>query len=197
MDINRIALVLANGDTEQAEIKAYYIKGMIHVGSTISIILAAGYLLNVIQYALIILFTLRLIRTKTGGCHSESITLCKVITFSIVLGLALLAPVVKPSYLVFLIWSLVILVFGLYMIHKVAPLDSPKRPIVSQDFRRELKFKSYIFFVLLMAVIYIFSYYGYLVEATSILLALSIHFFLMTKLGYWLMAKVDSFFIGR
>lgn len=197
MDINKIALVLANGDENLAEIKAYYLKGMLHNLTILTSTLIASYLLDVFQYALLIILTLILIRTKTGGCHSESMTLCKIITFAGVLGMALMASVIQISSTVLVIWSFSILLFGLYMIYRFAPLDSPKRPIISTEFRRQLKVKSYIFFIIWMTIIYIFSYYGYSKGAVSVLLSLSFHFFLMTKLGYQSIAKVDSIFIER
>lgn len=195
MNINKIALILANGDEDLAEIKAYYLTGMLHNGSTLIAVLVASYFLDVFQYALAIMVTLMLIRTKTGGCHSKSLTLCKVVTIIGVLGLALVVPVIKISFTMLIAWYSVLLVVGIYMIHKFAPLDSPQRPIISLEFRKQLKVKSYIFFGLAMTIIYIFSYYGYSKGAVSVLLALSLQFFLMTKLGYRLIAKVDSIFM--
>lgn len=197
MNINEIASILANGDEGLAEIKAYYLRGMLHNGSVIASILIASYLLDVFHYTLIIILTLRLLRTKTGGCHSQSLTLCKVISFIGVLGLAFIASVIQISSTALVIWSLFILVFGLYMIYKFAPLDSPQRPIISHEFRKQLKIKSYIFLIISMTIIYIFSYNGYSRGAISVLLALSLQFFLMSTLGYRSIAKVDSFFLGR
>lgn len=194
LNIDKIALVLANGDTAQAEITSYYIKAMIHTGCTVAAILAASYFLNVLRYAVIILLALRLLRTKTGGCHSRSVTLCKVSSFLIVLGLALLVPIIQISEICLIVWSVFVLIFGLYIIHKVVPLDSPQRPIVSLEFRKQLKIKAYIFFLLLVASIYIFSLYHYLAEGVAILLALSLQLLLMTKLGYWIIAKLDNVF---
>lgn len=197
MNINKLALVLANGDEEIAEIKAYYIRSMVHTGTTLTAILLASYVFDVLQYSMIIILTLRLVRTKTGGCHSRSITLCKIYSFVMVLGLGLLVPIIKITQMNLIIWSSLVLIFGLYMIHKVVPLDSPQRPIISQEFRRELKTKAYIFFLLLMASIYIFSVYHYLEEGVAILLALSLQLFLMTKIGYWVIAKFDYVFNVR
>ncbi len=197
MDIDEFALILANGDTGQAEIKSYYIKSMLHTASTFTAIATASYFLDVLQYALVIILTLRLFRTKTGGCHSKSITLCKVMSFLILVGLSLLVPVIKISNAAITIWTGCIALFGLYMIYKVVPIDTPQRPIISMEFRRKLKIEAYIFFLILIASVYLFCIYDYLRWGYAVLLALSLQLFLMTKLGFWVVNRVDNIFSVR
>ncbi|WP_010234103.1 accessory gene regulator ArgB-like protein [Clostridium arbusti] len=156
---------------------------------------------GVLLEALVFYFTTCTLRKYSGGVHSDSPTRCIAIgTLS-----AIICPIFINEVYIYSRFSLVIfitltsLLFCYYTIFKLAPVDSPAKPILSMEFRKELKWKSVltmsIMSIMSIVLIALYINYKYLILlklSQCICLALLWQCFTLTTAGHIIMSKVDS-----
>lgn len=192
MLIEKIALWLTQGNEEQAEIYRYVLKSKLHTWGTLGITFFISYLLGILPYALIVTYSVMLLRINSGGCHSKTLTRCSITSFFVINVLALMVSLLIMSSKYLLIYYLILTIIAVYHITKYAPMDSPQRPIVNKDFRNQLKDRSYIALIILINCFFFLNILGYQNLSIAVLLGLSWQVFTMSKLGYWTITKVDN-----
>lgn len=185
----------ANLPEEKEEIIAYSIEVFSLNLLNISLTVIIGYLLGVLQGALICLIVLSAVRLFAGGAHSASPWICTSITALLFPLMAFIASKLSVilstlSIDIILIGSLVITYTALFTL---APVDNEAAPIISPDRRRKLKNTSIKIFTLfvVLAVIARFSQYN----ASEALLCLSITSlwisFILTPIGHNFFNGID------
>jgi len=127
------------GQDKQTEL-AYAIEVLfLNILNTI-LVLTLGWVMGVFWGTLTCLLTMAAFRYNAGGGHSESPWKCAMVTMIVFPSLALASrylnnwPVVYQDLL-----SLASVLVGLSFIHKFAPVENPKSPIVSPRRRKRLK----------------------------------------------------------
>lgn len=204
---NSIALKVSTElklDNDNKEIIAYGMFALINIVLSIVLIIIFGLIFHVTIEALIVCFVGSTLRKYSGGAHASSPSNCAMIGTIICIGQALLflfliGPVIAPGVVLLLgIW---IFPLAYYLIYKLAPVDSPAKPIKSKEKRIRMKKSSiivlsaYIIIVMANAAIYISSKNkSFLVYSLCIFGGVAWQAFTLTHLGHSTMNKIDAFF---
>jgi accessory gene regulator B len=156
---------------------------------------------GVLLEALVFYFTTCTLRKYSGGVHSDSPTRCIIIgTFiSIIWPMFINEVYIYLQLNLIIVFTLMSLIFCYYTIFKLSPVDSPAKPILSIEFRKQLKGKSILIMlimsIMLIMLIILYINYKYLILlklSQCICLALLWQCFTLTTAGHIIMGKVDS-----
>ncbi|GAA0182396.1 accessory gene regulator B family protein [Clostridium sediminicola] len=107
----------------------------------IFIVLVIGTIFGVLIEALFIFFTSSLLRKYSGGVHASSPNGCAIIGAIVTVILALIIKVLfrMISIEVAVILGIISFIISYYVIYKLAPVDSPEKPIVKFERKQYLK----------------------------------------------------------
>lgn len=136
-----------NYDKEQEDVLVYGMIALTQIVVTIVLVVIIGLVFHVLTEALIITFSVSLLRKYSGGVHARSIELCTAISviYCIVFALIskhLIAPYISNTFL--LIISMIVFIASYLIIYKLAPVDTPNKPIVSEKKKQRMRKGSFI-----------------------------------------------------
>jgi accessory gene regulator B len=192
-----------NLDNDNKEVIAYGMFALMHMALSVILVVIFGFILHVATEALIISFTVSILRKYSGGAHASSPGVCTFSGTVICIGQALLISVfigqlVSPGIL--LILSVLTFSWSYYLIHKLAPVDSPAKPIKKQEKRQRMKKGSiFVLSIYLIIVVFNFVMYVYFKEIKFAVYSLCIcggtawQAFTLTKSGHFAINKIDTF----
>lgn len=197
---NKISTEL-NYDSEKSAVISYGIFAVLQILASLALVTLFGLLFGIVLEALIVSFSISILRQYSGGVHATRPSICLIIGTIATIVLAALS-----HYLTFVIGSTIIILANLvsialtyYFVIKYAPVDSPEKPIKSSEKRKRMKKISlivlsvYLFIVILLVMLAIVHskpiYLGY---SLCISLATLWQCFNLTKKGHRLLRKVDS-----
>lgn len=196
---NSISVTLDYDEEKQAVI-TYGLFAIIQVFVTFILVLSVGLLFRVPVEALIICFSASILRKYSGGAHlnsAESCTVFSVITCSV---FALLSRYVLLNYYnPLLSYGAIIIIYSIafYIIYKFAPVDSPQKPIRTEQKKERMKYGSYItlsvFLIISLLLLYSNSKdinlksYG-----ISLLFGVSWQVFTLTDAGALFLVKINN-----
>lgn len=167
----------------------------------ISFVIIFGFIFGVILEALAFYFTVSILRKYSGGVHATSPTRCIIIgTFIAVVVPILINEVDKNLQLnLFIFMGIIILIFCYYTIFKLAPVDSPAKPIVNIEMRKQLKNQSmltmFIMSILLVLLIMLYINYRYVILlrlSQCICIGVLWQCFTLTETGHIIIGKIDN-----
>lgn len=203
---DKLAYSIASGlklDKNQQEIVAYGAFNLLQVLWALLWTVIFGLAFNVLTGAMIVTFTIALLRKYSGGAHLSSPNRCAVIGGIISSVLALAAVKVFSLINIKLIISLemVCLVIGYHNISKLAPVDSPAKPITKVEKRKLLRRQSILVFnimsiIILMLTFLYFRYNNDLLLQWSRLVFVGIMWqvLTLTSIGHQFLNKIDETF---
>lgn len=118
------------------------------------IILLLAWYFNILGLTLITFVAMSIYRTQAGGFHLDGHMSCFIFSFLVFCGTSFVAKAIVTTNM-YLLYTLYGLIFALDMIviHKYAPADTDKIPIISMERRKKQKIKSYI----AVMIIYIYA----------------------------------------
>ncbi|WP_300382278.1 accessory gene regulator ArgB-like protein [Clostridium sp.] len=191
-----------NLDEDKYEVISYGLYAFIHMTLSIVFVILFGAIFGVVIESLLISLTAAILRKYSGGAHASKELSCTIIgvIVSIIPAIALenssinIKNTMLISFLVFVVAS--------YLIYKLAPVDSPNKPIKSEKKIRRLKKGSLITLGIYMILVIINILLSIKLQSTKLLIySLCISFgvlwqsFTLTKLGHIVLNGMDSFFI--
>jgi accessory gene regulator B len=190
-------------DKDNKEVIAYGLFAIMDIALSIFLVGIFGLIFHAAAEALIISFAGSILRKYSGGAHAGSPGRCIAIGTIICVGGALLflhliGPVITPGLLVLL--GIIVFAWSYYLIFKLAPVDSPAKPIRTREKKIRMKkgsvfvLSTYLIIVGITAAIYI--YYGnkvFLIYSLCIYGGTAWQIFTLTKLGHSAINKMDSF----
>lgn len=190
-------------DSDSRDIIAYGMFTLIHIALSIILVIIFGIIFRVTIEALIICFSGSILRKYSGGVHASSPGRCAAIGTFICIGQALLfsfliGPVITQSLLIIL--GIGIFALSYYLIYKLAPVDSPAKPIRTKEKKIRMKkraiflLSTYIIIVVINTAIYIF--FGdkrFLIYSLCIYGGVAWQIFTLTRVAYIIMDKMDAF----
>ena len=192
-----------NLDNDNKEVIAYGLFALMNMALSIILIIIFGMIFHVTMEALIVCFTGSILRKYSGGAHATSPGRCTAIGTIICIGQAILflfliGPVITPGLLLFL--GIVIFTLAYYFIYKLAPVDSPSKPIRTKEKKIRMK-KGSIFLLNVYVVIVginIFMYIflrdeRFMVYSLCIYGGVAWQIFTLTTLGHSTANKIDTF----
>jgi accessory gene regulator B len=180
----------------EEEVALYGLQIIIYTLTGFLTICLGGWLLGCFWTTLAVCLTAAGLRLFTGGAHSNSPLTCTLLGMVMVPLLGKIAAITAPLFTLLSLFLIVApgLILSLIIIWRLAPVDSPAKPITSLEQRKKLRFFS-ISAVFLLAMGQAFLLIKG--QALAIVLALSLGLwwqaFTLTKAGHWFATFTDNF----
>lgn len=199
---SKIALKLKM-DKDHEEIMAYGAFNLIQILWSIFLVIVFGIVFGVLEDALIIIFTISLLRKYSGGAHASSPNRCAIIGAIVSVGLALIVQRLFSQFsnITVIILGIVSLLFSYYTVYRLAPVDSLAKPIRKLEKKQYLKKCSIIILNLLLGLIMILVYLhvkygkGILLNVIEcIYLGVLWQAFTLTTMGHKILNKLNQVF---
>lgn len=181
-------------DKNQEAILRFAIEVVISFVISLGLALLVALLLGVFPNVLIIMLTTSILRSFSGGSHSETMFGCAIYGAIIMNVFGLLTKYTQPSRGFLSIFILLILIFSTWSIYKYAPADTPEKPITTKVKRHKLRKLS--FATLFIWCILCLLWYTGLMKNLTIVYASSLgvlwQSFSLTHWGYALLYHMDK-----
>lgn len=167
------------------------------------LVMVIGAIFGVFLESLVVFFTSSLLRKYSGGVHASSPNGCAIIGAIISVSLALIIKVIFKTINIELVVIIGIICFALsyYVVYKLAPVDSPEKPIVKFEKKQYLKkcsigvlnfllvvTSSMLLFYTTYKIIFLFNFIG------CICIGVLWQVFTLTSKGHAIIFKLDSVF---
>jgi accessory gene regulator B len=179
----------------------YLIKTYGHILISLFVILLISFMLNVATWTGIIIITSMILRAFSGGAHSKSKITCTLISLVYPIGCGLLINNFIPfSSGIVITISLIMFILGLFVLITYAPADTPQKPIISLEFKRQLKKKSIVFLTVMelaLIILYGIKFEYFYQVGLSILCGLTWQLFTITPVGYYSLRLLDKMFYHK
>ncbi|AWK52349.1 accessory regulator AgrB [Clostridium beijerinckii] len=186
-----------NFDNDKKSVINYGIFAFIQMGICIALVIIVGFIFNVTIEALIVSFTISILRKNSGGVHSHSPERCAVIGTVASVGMALISKYINVGFSFVIFVGGIIFIWSYYIVYKLAPVDSIAKPIKSIEKRRRLKKSSFmILSVYLIIVVFnivcylLMKNFNLLIYSLCIYMGLLWQVFSLTKSGHLILGKL-------
>ncbi|HBJ1648031.1 accessory regulator AgrB [Clostridium botulinum] len=187
-----------NFDDDKKSVINYGIFAFVQMVICIALVIIFGVIFNVTIEALIISFTVSILRKSSGGVHASSPERCAVIGTVTSVGMALMAKNINYSFGFVILFGIIVFVWSYYILYKLAPVDSIVKPIKNIKKRRRLR-KSSIITLSVYLIIVIINILSYLSINNFVLLTYSLciymgllwQVFSLTKSGHLILGKLN------
>jgi len=144
-----------NLDNDNKEVISYGIFAIIQMLYNILLVILFGVIFNVVIESLIVSFTISILRKSSGGAHSSSPTKCLIAGTFLAISIGLISKI-DIGFNINILIGIITFVWSYYIIYKLAPVDSPAKPIRTEKKKKRLK-KSSIITLSIYLIIVIFS----------------------------------------
>jgi accessory gene regulator B len=186
-------------DDEKERVIAYGLTAMIQISVTVILVFAIGLIFSVPVEALIICFSVSLLRKYSGGAHVGTIEECTTISVIYCVAFALISRrLLLPVLNTYSMLSIIIVVYVLSFIaiFKLAPVDSPNKPIKTEKKKRRMRRGSFItltvYFVFsILFLLLSFKYHITNSFGLSLIFGITWQIFTLTKFGTYFLKKID------
>ena len=191
-----------NLDEDKRSIIEYGIFAFFQMGVSILLVAIVGLIFNVIIEALIISFTGAILRKFSGGAHASTSTNCSIvgIIISVVPAYIMKNISLNSNYIIFT--GVLVFIISFALVYKLAPVDSPNKPIKKKEKIKRLKRGSIIILSIYMILVVINLSIYYVTDKNSLLVCSSCIYvgilwqvFTLTKIGHIVVNKIDSLLI--
>ncbi len=162
-----------NFDDDKKSVINYGIFAFIQMGICIVLVAIFGVLFNVTIEALIVSFTISILRKSSGGVHASSPERCAIIGTVASVGMALIAKSINTNFSFVILFGIIVFVWSYYILYKLAPVDSIAKPIKNIEKRKRLR-KSSIITLSVYLIIVIINILSYLAINNFVLLTYSL-----------------------
>lgn len=191
-----------NLDEDKASIIEYGLFAFFHMSISILLVAVIGLIFNVMIEALIISFVVAILRKFSGGAHASTALNCAIVGVLISIIPAYITKNLNfnINYIIFI--GIPLYIISLIIVYKLAPVDSPNKPIKKKEKIKKLKKGSIILLSIYMIIVafnviiyYISKNHIFLVYSACIYIGMLWQVFTLTKYGHILVNIVDSLFI--
>lgn len=190
-------------DEDKRSIIEYGIFAFFHMGISVLLVAIIGLIFNVIIEALIISFTIAILRKFSGGAHASTSTNCAIVGVLISVIPAYIIKNIDLNSNYIIVIGVLLYIISLIIIYKLAPVDSPNKPIKKKEKIKRLKRGSiiilsiYMIFVVINISIYcIKEMNSLLIYSACIYVGVLWQILTLTKCGHILVNKIDSLLIN-
>lgn len=191
-------------DKDRKEVIAYGTFALIHMLFSIMLVALFGVVFGTAVEALIISFTASILRKYSGGVHAGTPGLCAIIGTVVCVGQGMIISYLLASVINFN-WTMLLgaftFTYSYYLVYKLAPVDSPAKPIKRQEKKERMRKGSIILLTVYLAiVIFGIGLYLYTKDKQFLVFSLCIYggiawqSFTLTKVGHKLFSIIDSFY---
>lgn len=195
---DKIAKKLSENTEYSYEVSIYILRTYTHLFISLGLILLIAYFLGVFKSANIIILVFMILRAFSGGVHSESKIICTTISLLVSIGGGLLITnLISFSNNFILLISTLTYFLGIYIILNYSPADTAQKPIISIEFKKQLRRNALIFITLLEIIIFILKiidYHFFQNIALSIIWGLFFQLFSILPISYLITKILDNTF---
>ncbi|MBK1809749.1 accessory gene regulator B family protein [Clostridium sp. YIM B02505] len=196
----KIAVELNIGN-DSKEVIAYGIFAIMQIGLSIMLVMVFGLVFHVVIEALVVCLVGSILRRYSGGAHASTPSGCIIITTIVCVGLAavfsfVIEKFINLKYMLFL--GMAVFLWAYYLVYKLAPVDSPSKPIKMEEKKTRMRNSAIIVLsmYLLIVIINILAYVYfkdkcYLVYSLCVYGGMSWQVFTLTKIGHITINKID------
>lgn len=191
-----------NLDEDKRSIIEYGLYAILHMSISILTVAIFGKILGVMYEALIISFVQAILRKYSGGVHASTPFNCIVIGIivSVLPGYLIKNINLNVNYIIII--GVILYITSLIIIYKLAPVDSPNKPIKKEEKIRRLKKSSLTILSIYMIIVCfnLIMYYSknnevFLIYSACIYLGILWQVFTLTTYGHILVNILDSLLI--
>lgn len=188
-------------EKEKVAVINYGIFAFVQILTSVILVSVLGYMFDVLVEGLIILSSICILRQSSGGVHASSPEFCTFVSTVLSIGAGVIIKNCNMDILVIIMIGIPIFAWAYYTIYKLAPVDSPAKPIKKVEKRKRLK-KSSIKIITVYFLVVILNIVGYLVTkkvsllmySGCIYIGLLWQVFSLTKTGHVILGKLDALF---
>ncbi|MFU7514280.1 accessory gene regulator ArgB-like protein [Clostridium sp. HCS.1] len=189
-------------DEDKRSIIEYGIFAFFQMGLSILLVAIVGLIFNVMFEALIISFSGAILRKFSGGAHASTSINCSIlgVLISVIPAYILQKIFLNVNYTTII--GVLLYIISLIIIYKLAPVDSPNKPIKKKEKIKRLKRGSIIILSIYMIVVFINISIYYIKDINSLLVycfciyvGILWQVFTLTKYGHIIVNKIDSLLI--
>jgi len=187
---------------EQEEVALYSLEVFIYTGYAFLGAGLVGWLLGCLPATLTVALTIFVLRCFSGGAHSESPAGCTILSFLLIPLSAKLAVLIAPLFSLFFLVVLISAGFllSLFLVWRLAPIDTPAKPVSSESERRRFKILSLLTVgIILLVQVSLLSFLSSLTAVAAVLsleAGLLWQVFSLTDPGRRFFAVFDHFKFG-
>lgn len=134
-------------DGEKEAVIAYGLTAIIQVSTTILLVLLLGILMRVPVEAMIVCFSVAILRKYSGGAHAETAEFCTGFSTAYCILTAFISKnlLIKAySFVSMAIAIMIIYSLSFIAIYKLAPVDTPNKPIRTEKKKRRMRMSGFI-----------------------------------------------------
>lgn len=189
-------------DNDRASIIEYGLYAFFQMSISILITAIIGAIFNVMIEALLISFVIAILRKSSGGVHASTSINCTIVGALVAVTPAYLIKHISFNSNYIIIIGILLYIISFIIIYKLAPVDSPNKPIKKEDKIKRLKRGSIIILSIYMIVVLINLVLYYRTKSNVLLLYSSCIYigiiwqvFTLTKLGHVIVKIIDSLLI--
>lgn len=205
---NNIADYIAselNYDNDKRDVIAYGAFALLQTLLSIALVVIFGLAFHLVTEVLILSFSASILRKYSGGAHASSPGICTLMSIIFPLVQAFLISLFMKSSVglgsvIFL--GFLIFIWGYYTIVKLAPVDSPSKPIKKEEKRKRMKKGSIVILsIYLLSAILCMYLYFFMNDKIFVVYTLCIYFgivwqvFTLTNIGHKFIHIIDKFLI--
>ena len=192
-----------NLDEDKRSIIEYGIFSFLHIVLSILLVMIFGLIFDVMIEALIISFIAAILRKFSGGAHASTSTNCAIsgILISVIPAYIIKHTSLTSNHIIFI--GILLYITAFIVIYKLAPVDSPNKPIKKQEKIKRLKRGSIIILSIYMIIVsinismfYIYKVNSLLLYSSCIYIGILWQVFTLTKYGHIVVNKMDSLLIN-
>jgi accessory gene regulator B len=189
-------------DKDSEEIIAYGAFTFLQILWSIFLVIVFGLFFSVQIESLVVLGAISCLRKYSGGVHSASPNRCAVIGTILSIGIAVISVRITKMdiFSAIMVAEIVGFIIAYSIVCKLAPVDSPAKPIVKLETRKRLRKRSIqvlhshsIVALILVVIHYYFNYKNLLAYSVCICIATVWQAFTLTYKGHLVMERIDTF----
>ncbi|MCR6515550.1 accessory gene regulator B family protein [Clostridium sp. LY3-2] len=197
--INHIVLKIKDNtdlDGEKLEVIKYGVFAMVQIFLSIIAVIIFGFIFNVLLEAIIVSFTIAVLRKSSGGVHATTPEICLVVGTAVSVLLGKIS--INTSEIIYLV-DIAVYILTLIVVIFKSPMQSKNKPIGDKK-KKRLKKKSILITVIIISLSSLLLYFGYqkskinfIWYANAMSLGMLWQAFSLTKIGEKIMGFVDFF----
>ncbi|MGB9663013.1 MAG: accessory gene regulator ArgB-like protein [Moorellaceae bacterium] len=180
---------------EEEEIALYGLQVVLYPLIGCLAVILAGWLMGCLPTTLAVAFTAAFLRLWSGGAHSRSPLTCTVVGAIVSAALGKASSILAPLFGTLHLLGAVILgaLCSLILVWRLAPVDSPAKPLLSPVYRRKMRHAS-VLSVLLIAAGQAALLAGFRAQSLALAVGFGLWWqtFTLTRAGHGVATSIDK-----
>jgi len=200
---NSFAKKIANEleyDNDKQEVIAYGTFALLQIAFSVALVVIFGLIFGVVIEALILTFTISILRKYAGGVHASSPTICIVVGTVICIGFAALSKIALFSnFNIVLYITIITFILSYIILYKLAPIASKSKPL-SDAKKVRMKKGSIItlsIYMFIVAILFVLYFVLNIINLLNYIFCINIgilwQVFTLTKVGDKVLGSLDSY----